>query len=422
MLISHLRSSGRLARPGNAIVRRGFTLVELLVVIAIIGTLVGLLLPAVQGARESARRSACTNNMKQIGLAAQTFADSTGGLLPNSVRTGLRLSFHTRILPFVEQGALFDRYDAQSNWGQSTANTAEGFTIPNAVLVGTRVKAFECPSAPNPDNRFDYDPQSAANGGASANMGQPTASTTYVKAAYSASGTSISNIASTPGFVAPSDYAPTVYVDRGLVNTSGSSTFVANDNFADVAASTVPVTSGSGSSGNKTPSTGDGLLSKDYGDGFKPKFSDCTDGLSITILVAESAGRPRLFRGRQEVTKDSADNKFPALRVNAGGWARPASDISIDGSSAAGTINHPATGTVRVVNATNGESIISAAWGSGYYGSDGGGEVYAFHPGGANVAFGDGSVKIITGDVTPRVFSALVTRAGAEFFPGSDKY
>ena len=59
--------------------RRGFTLVELLVVIAIIGTLVGLLLPAVQAARESARRNSCSNNIKQLGIATQTFADGTGG-------------------------------------------------------------------------------------------------------------------------------------------------------------------------------------------------------------------------------------------------------------------------------------------------------------------------------------------------------
>ena len=82
--------------------RRGFTLVELLVVIAIIGTLVGLLLPAVQAARESARRNSCSNNIKQIGTATQTFADGTGGTLPNSLRTAnLRLGFFVRLLPYI---------------------------------------------------------------------------------------------------------------------------------------------------------------------------------------------------------------------------------------------------------------------------------------------------------------------------------
>ncbi|MFM8735859.1 MAG: DUF1559 domain-containing protein [Pirellulales bacterium] len=389
------RSTPATPPPG----RRGFTLVELLVVIAIIATLIGLLLPAVQVAREAARRSSCSNNLKQMGLACQTFADSTGGNLPNSVRTGLRLSFHTRILPFIEQTALFDRYDPSQTW--SSGSTSSGFTIPNYVLSSTRIKAFECPSAINPDLRFDYDPQPS-----SQPYGVPS---TYAKGVVNAAGTDFQNKASSPGFAAPSDYAPTVYVDFGLANTTGSP----NDNLADVAAAKAPAQSSSGSSGNTTPSAGDGLLSKDYGDGFKPKLSDASDGLSNTILVAESAGRPRLFRKRSEVT-DSGGKKFPELRTNGGGWSRPASDISIDGANAVGTTFRAGGNATKAVNATNGEDILSQPWGSGYYGSDGAGEIYAFHPGGAHVVFGDGSVKLLTGDVSIRIVAALVTRAGNE--------
>jgi prepilin-type N-terminal cleavage/methylation domain-containing protein len=95
-----------------------FTLVELLVVIAIIGVLVALLLPAVQAARESARRAACLNNLRQIGIAVQNYADSHGGdLPPGGVTNGLccstssGTSWTIEILPYLEQRTLFDRYD-----------------------------------------------------------------------------------------------------------------------------------------------------------------------------------------------------------------------------------------------------------------------------------------------------------------------
>jgi prepilin-type N-terminal cleavage/methylation domain-containing protein/prepilin-type processing-associated H-X9-DG protein len=386
-------------------VRRGFTLVELLVVIAIIGTLIGLLLPAVQAARESARRSSCANNVKQLGQATQTFADGANGELPRSVRTaGLRLGFFVRILPYIEQSALFDRYDPSVSWSKNTASS--GYTIPNYVLAATRISTFECPSAPNADLRFDYDPQDTS---------QPYAvPSAYVKAVVNAAGTDFSNTSSSPGFCAPSDYGPTIYVDKALENTS--SPLVPDDNKADVAASTAPATGASG--GNKNASTGDGLLPKDYGDGYKPKLADCEDGLSQTILAAESAGRPFLYRKTGRA--DDATNKFPLLRVNAGGWVRPASDISIDGSNAVGNLFR--SSPTKVVNATNGESIITAPWSTGYYGVDGGSEVYAFHPGGAHVVFGDGSTRLITGDVTIRVFSALVTRSGNEHLGDKAKY
>src|SRR5689334_12464273 len=100
--------------------RPGFTLVELLVVVAIIGVLVALLLPAVQFAREAARRTQCANNLRQLGIAAHTFHDSQRKL-PSSVRPGglttaPRIAGLTFLLPNLEHSALYDKYDQTINW------------------------------------------------------------------------------------------------------------------------------------------------------------------------------------------------------------------------------------------------------------------------------------------------------------------
>jgi len=91
--------------------RRGFTLVELLVVIAIIGVLVALLLPAIQAAREAARRSSCTNNMKQFGVALHNYHDSLKTFPPGGVNTisnvgKILMSPHAMLLPFFEEEGL----------------------------------------------------------------------------------------------------------------------------------------------------------------------------------------------------------------------------------------------------------------------------------------------------------------------------
>jgi prepilin-type N-terminal cleavage/methylation domain-containing protein len=99
--------------------RRGFTLVELLVVIAIIGVLVALLLPAVQAAREAARRSQCQNNLRQLGLAMQNFHDQRGGIPPLVTHTGYA-SFFVHILPFIEQNPMYEML----NGNNSSKNTA----------------------------------------------------------------------------------------------------------------------------------------------------------------------------------------------------------------------------------------------------------------------------------------------------------
>jgi prepilin-type N-terminal cleavage/methylation domain-containing protein len=117
----------------------GFTLVELLVVIAIIGVLMGLLLPAVQMAREAARRTQCMNNLRQQGLAILNY-ESARKAFPESRpldRAGNRMSWAILVLDFVEQGNLANIYDKTIRWNTGT----------NVVAGRTQVPVFVCPSA-----------------------------------------------------------------------------------------------------------------------------------------------------------------------------------------------------------------------------------------------------------------------------------
>jgi len=133
--------------------KSGFTLVELLVVIAIIGVMVGLLLPAVQAAREAARRMSCSNNLKQIGLALHNHHD-TFNVLPIGVRARWGHTWQWDTLPFMEQQALYDvLIKPIDDSGSSGGTDARSLAI--IQTAQTPVPAFICPSSPhnNPEPR-----------------------------------------------------------------------------------------------------------------------------------------------------------------------------------------------------------------------------------------------------------------------------
>ena len=186
----------------------GFTLVELLVVVAIIGTLVGLLLPAVQVAREAARRSQCQNNLKQWAIAMHSYHDATNGLPYGASRgnppgsekmadsQAASRTFVVALWPYLERIELSNQWNPAQAYFGSTARVTGGLT--NRQLAGTAVPLYSCPSdRPNGKNSWSnnegsclgnyvpsYGPALCTNGTRNAPFGwseSPTDSTAFSK-------------------------------------------------------------------------------------------------------------------------------------------------------------------------------------------------------------------------------------------------
>ncbi|MGI9428358.1 MAG: DUF1559 domain-containing protein, partial [Bythopirellula sp.] len=154
------RQSWQSQRAGSA----GFTLVELLVVIAIIGVLVALLLPAVQAAREAARRSQCLNHLKQISTGFQNYHSALGHFTPgwtednkdDESQRGPNLAWGFHLLPYVENAPLHQQFDQTAQ----AASGTPGGDIENIDLLGTVIDIYRCPSA-NSETTYSHPGQSS---------------------------------------------------------------------------------------------------------------------------------------------------------------------------------------------------------------------------------------------------------------------
>lgn len=352
--------------------KRGFTLVELLVVIAIIATLVGLLLPAVQMAREAARRASCQNNLKQVGLAIHGFHDvknrlPSGGRPPDA--STVRCGAFVYLLPWLDRKDLWDAYDTSVSWSHSS----------NLPVTSVRIPAYECASSPRHGNQLDHNPDTFSGSGSEWNpSGQ--------------------NSAEKSGIVAVGDYGASLGIDPRLPAAVTGTTEIAPGNSVATSTLIIPSVSMTSSAGSLT----NGMLPKNA----KITFQDVTDGLSNTIAILESGGRPYVYRKGAQVSAKlvGADS----AHTNGGGWCRPASDILFAGSTANGaTIPGP------FLNRTNGHNHGSESYGStgfSVYGTEGSSQPSSFHPGGLQATFGDGSVRFIDENSSIEVISALITR------------
>jgi prepilin-type N-terminal cleavage/methylation domain-containing protein/prepilin-type processing-associated H-X9-DG protein len=352
----------------------GFTLIELLVVIAIIAILASLVLPAVQAARESARRAQCQNNEKQLGLAIHAFIDAyqkfPASLRPASNNaTAPRYGVLTQLLPYLEATDISDKYDSTQSWDAG----------PNLLLAQNPLKFVTCPSTPEDAKRFDCDPSGKA---------------ALINPQYT----------QWVGCVAISDYAASNGLDPtliGLLQAQGFYTGVSVD-------TTKYYYTGSLNAAGQPawPTQVKGILAVNQ----PHTIQQVTDGLSNTIALVESAARPYVYQNNSTLGTD-----LSVAGLNGGGWVRPASDFTFAASSNSGTVVPAATLTGASINATNGANVFpnyAPSSGAAYWGVYGTSQPYSFHSGGVQVLFGDGRVQLISSKVSIPVFAALITAAG----------
>jgi prepilin-type N-terminal cleavage/methylation domain-containing protein/prepilin-type processing-associated H-X9-DG protein len=363
--------------------RRAFTLIELLVVIAIIAVLIALLLPAVQQAREAARRTQCKNNLKQIGLGMFNYESSyTRFPLPvfSSVMNGVGYQglltstvWSLAILPNIDQANTFNLYNSNLS----------AFDPQNVTAGQTVINAYLCPSTPRSGSTITYSNSLAATNAFG------------IQTATGAIG--LTNAGAI-------DYISTTEVQPSFIDyiNSTSGTTISDANWQGWASGGITV-SGVAPGSIYVPNGG--------------RIADIIDGTSNTTMVGEMAGRNVLYYTGNKIQSSSTATDDAGLQsiVGGGAWVDPYNGVwSLNGRNADGTgAQGPCT-----INCSNARTSTGALAIAGYYDVDHfSAGLYSFHTGGAHVLLCDGSVRFISANVSNIAMVGLVSRAGGEI-PG----
>ncbi len=352
MIKSRLRSS------------RGFTLIELLVVIAIIAVLIGLLLPAVQQAREAARRTQCKNNLKQMGLALYNY-ESTYKCFPmekislKSPYPVYNVSWTSMVLPYIDQAPAYNQLNFNTSWADPVNNSVTQIKLPIWV----------CPSAPGMEARTNpnaLSPVVKTNG-----YTMPTGGWGQID------------------YMALSGTRASMWVAAGLPLPKTPLSYVNID----------PSTPG------KTPVQSESRWANCMHSTQETKVAEVTDGLSNTLMVCEDAGKPGVWiKGFKQVAGKVTSDGW--------GWADTGNSGAVDGSTADGTINNNCNKALVTDPQSSFCPGTAAAPcnGPAFINVNNSSEIYAFHVGGANFLLGDGTVRFISENISAQVFIALSTR------------